>query len=70
MCAGAILNARLRRVWFGARDRAFGACGGVTNLFMEDFPHAPALVGGVLEAECQALLSEFFRRLRGRERLT
>ena len=47
MCAGAILNARIRRVWFGARDRSFGACGGVMNLFMEDVPHPPALVGGI-----------------------
>ena len=45
MCAGAILNARIRRVWYGARDRAFGACGGVTNLFMEEFPQ-PAGLGG------------------------
>lgn len=67
MCAGAILNARIRRVWFGARDRAFGACGGVTNLFMEGFPHAPALVGGVLEETCQAVLSAFFENLRRRE---
>lgn len=65
MCAGAILNARIARVWFGARDRAFGACGGVTNLFMENFPHPPALVGGVLEAECQEVLSRFFAGLRG-----
>ena len=50
MCAGAILNARVSRVYFGARDREMGACGGVMNLFMEDFPHPPALVGGVLEA--------------------
>ena len=64
MCAGAILNARVSRVWYGARDRFLGACGGVTNLFMEDFPHSPALVGGVLEEECQAVLSAFFRRLR------
>ena len=64
MCAGAILNARVNRVWYGARDRFLGACGGVTNLFMEDFPHSPALVGGVLEEECQAVLSAFFRRLR------
>ena len=49
MCAGAILNARIRRVWYGARDEAFGACGGVTNLFMENFPNRPALVGGILE---------------------
>ena len=64
MCAGAILNARVRRVWFGARDRAFGACGGVTNLFMERFPHSPALVGGVLEEECRLVLSQFFTGLR------
>ena len=66
MCAGAILNARIRRVWFGARDRCFGACGGVTNLFMESFPHPPALVGGVLEEECQEVLSNFFAGLRGK----
>lgn len=66
MCAGAILNARVRRVWFGARDRAFGACGGVTNLFMENFPHSPALVGGVLEEECRQVLSDFFAGLRSR----
>ena len=64
MCAGAILNARISRVWYGARDRAFGACGGVTNLFMEDFPHPPALVGGVLEAECREILGRFFADLR------
>ena len=66
MCAGAILNARVGRVWFGARDRCFGACGGVTNLFMERFPHPPALVGGVLEEECQEVLSIFFAGLRGK----
>ena len=64
MCAGAILNARVSRVYFGARDREMGACGGVMNLFMEDFPHPPALVGGVLEAECARVLREFFRVLR------
>ncbi|MDE7260807.1 MAG: nucleoside deaminase [Oscillospiraceae bacterium] len=65
MCAGAILNARISRVWFGARDPAMGACGGVLNLFMEDFPNRPALVGGVLEEECREVLSRFFRGLRG-----
>lgn len=64
MCAGAILNARISKVFFGARDRAMGACGGVLNLFMEDFPNRPALVGGVLEKECGEVLSRFFRRLR------
>lgn len=64
MCAGAILNARIPRVCFGARDTAMGACGGVMNLFMEDFPHLPALVGGILEEECRAVLGDFFRGLR------
>lgn len=64
MCAGAILNARVSRVYFGARDREMGACGGVMNLFMEDFPHSPALVGGVLEEECARVLRDFFRGLR------
>ena len=65
MCAGAILNARIPWVYYGARDRAMGACGGVLNLFMEDFPARPALVGGVLGAACQAELTAFFRSLRG-----
>ena len=64
MCAGAILNARVRRVFYGARDRAMGACGGVLNLFMENFPHHPQLVGGILAEDCQAVLSEFFKELR------
>ena len=67
MCAGAILNARIARVWYGARDEAFGACGGVMNLFMEDFPHPPALVGGILGEECRQVLSDFFRSLRDGE---
>lgn len=65
MCAGAILNARIPKVFYGARDAAMGACGGVLNLFMEDFPHTPALVGGILEEECRTVLGGFFRRLRG-----
>ena len=64
MCAGAIINARIPRVYYGARDREMGACGGVLNLFMERFPHRPALVGGILGEECRAVLSEFFKRLR------
>ena len=64
MCAGAILNARIDKVYYGARDDSMGACGGVLNLFMEDFPSRPALVGGVLGEECRGVLSDFFRNLR------
>ena len=67
MCAGAILNARVKRVWYGARDEAMGACGGVMNLFMENFPNRPALVGGILAEECREVLSAFFANLRKRE---
>ena len=69
MCAGAILNARIPRVYYGARDRIMGACGGVMNLFMEPFPHPPALVGGILEAECGQVLTGFFRTVRREDRL-
>lgn len=65
MCAGAIINARIPRVYYGARDSAMGACGGVLNLFMEDFPNTPALTGGILEEECRKILADFFAALRG-----
>lgn len=68
MCAGAILNARIPKVFYGARDAAMGACGGVTNLFMEAFPNRPALVGGILEEPCRAVLRRFFAGLRGERR--
>ena len=64
MCAGAILNARIPRVYYGVRDRAMGACGGVLNLYLEPFANTPALVGGVLADECRAVLEDFFRGLR------
>lgn len=64
MCAGAILNARIPRVYYGARDGGFGACGGIINLFMENFPFHPALTGGILEEECGAALSAFFKEMR------
>ncbi len=65
MCAGAILNARVSKVFYGARDEVMGACGGVLNLFMENFPCKPQLRGGLLAQESRALLRDFFRDLRG-----
>lgn len=64
MCAGAILNARIRRVFYGARDDVMGACGGVLNLFMEGFPRPPQLVGNVCGDECRCILQSFFREVR------
>jgi tRNA(adenine34) deaminase len=66
MCAGAIVHARVQRVVFGASDPKGGACGSVFDLLPSDqrFNHRTDCVGGVLEAECAALLREFFRARR------
>jgi tRNA(adenine34) deaminase len=64
MCAGAIINARIPRLYYGAKEELSGCCGSVLNLFMERFGHAPQVVGGILEEECRLLMSEFFRKLR------
>ncbi len=64
MCAGAIWNARLSNLWYGAREERSGCCGSVLNLFAENIDHATAVRGGLLEDECAAVLSEFFRARR------
>lgn len=65
MCAGAIINARIRRVVYGAKDPKAGSCGSVVGLFELPFNHKPQLTSGVLEEECAAVLKDFFRKLRG-----
>ncbi len=64
MCAGAIVNARIPRVIYGAKDPKSGACGSVCNLFSMEFNHHPQVETGLREEECQALLTEFFQNLR------
>ncbi len=64
MCAGAILNARIPRVVYGASDSKFGAVGSVCRLFDMSFNHHPVVEAGVREAEAAALMTEFFRDLR------
>lgn len=64
MCAGAIWNARLSNLWYGAREERSGCCGSVLNLFAENIDHATAVRGGLLEDECAAVLSEFFQTRR------
>ena len=63
-CTLAIVNARIPRVVFGARDPKAGACGSVCNLFAERFNHHPAVTAGVLEEPCAQVLRDFFRDLR------
>ena len=64
MCAGAIINARIPRVVFGAMDDKCGACGSVCDLFSMPFNHHPEVTTGVKEAESVALLKDFFAELR------
>ena len=64
MCAGAILNARIPRVVYGASDKKYGAVSSVCSLFSMDFNHHPTVESGVREAACAELLQEFFRNLR------
>jgi tRNA(adenine34) deaminase len=67
MCAGAIVNSRIKKVVYGAKDPKAGAFGTVLNL--NDFPlnHKPEIVSGVKECECSALLSDFFKILRAKK---
>ena len=64
MCAGAIINARIPTVVYGAREPRTGSCGSVLNLFEERYGFRPAIYGGVLACDCAALLRAFFEELR------
>ena len=64
MCAGAIINARIPRVVFGAREENTGSCGSVIDLFSERYGHSPAVFSGVCEQESRELLQGFFQQRR------
>ncbi len=64
MCAGAIINARIERVVYGAPDVRFGALGSLTDLSKIPFNHIPSVEGGVLREECASLLSDYFKAKR------
>lgn len=64
MCAGAIVNSRIKRVVFGARDMQAGCCGSVINFNAYPFNHAFEIEGGVLEDECRDILVAFFEKKR------
>ncbi|MEY3202094.1 MAG: hypothetical protein RIR70_1644, partial [Pseudomonadota bacterium] len=67
MCAGAMMHARIKRVVFGAADPKTGVCGSVLDVFSETrLNHHAQMQGGVMAAECGALLSSFFAARRAR----
>lgn len=64
MCAGAIVNARIPKLYFGAYDKKNGCCGSAANILALENGFRPACEGGVMEQECSQILSAFFKRLR------
>ena len=65
MCMGAIINSRLGRVIFGAKDAKAGACGSVLNMCSYPLNHKPQVESGFMQERCAALLSDFFSKKRG-----
>nr|WP_230505092.1 tRNA adenosine(34) deaminase TadA [Sutcliffiella rhizosphaerae] len=69
MCAGAIIQSRVKRVVFGAKDPKAGCAGSLMNLLQDNrFNHQTEITSGVLEEECGEMLSSFFRKLRKKKR--
>lgn len=64
MCAGAMINARLGMLVYGAREPLYGSAASILNLFEERYPGRTAILGGVLAEESAALLREFFQAQR------
>lgn len=70
MCAGAIINSRIKKVVFGARDSKAGSFGSVADFNELPYNHKPEIISGVLENECSEILSLFFAELRQRRKNT
>ncbi len=66
MCAGAILNARIDRVVFGAYDRRAGAFGTLFDLNSYPLNHKTEIISGVMEKECSSVISAYFKKKRGK----
>lgn len=64
MCMGAIINARIDNVYFGAFDKKAGSAGTVLNLCDYPLNHKPKIYGGIMESRCGELLTSFFKALR------
>ena len=64
MCAGAIINSRIKRVVYGAQDYKAGCCGSVVDLFALPFNHKPVVEAGLMEEDSKMLLQQFFANLR------
>lgn len=68
MCTGAIINSRIKTLYYGAPDPKAGSCGTLVNLFDIAYNHKPEVVAGLMEEECAETLRTFFRELRARKK--
>ena len=64
MCAGALIQSRIKKVYIGTMDEKTGACGSVLNLLDYDFNHKVEVETGILQQECEKILKDFFKELR------
>lgn len=64
MCSGAIIQSKIKNIYYGASDFKTGACGGRLNLFDMKFNYSPNIVGGILEDDSKKLIQNFFKKLR------
>lgn len=69
MCTGAIINARIKTLYYGAKDEKAGSCGTLVNLFDLPYNHKPEVISGVMEEECADILKKFFKDLRERKKI-
>ena len=67
MCAGAIINSRIKNLYFGAYDKKAGSFGSIIDFNDLGYNHKPSVFSGILEQECSELLTEFFKNLRNRK---
>lgn len=69
MCTGAIINARIKTLYYGAKDEKAGSCGTLVNLFDLPYNHKSEVISGVMEEECANILKKFFKDLRERKKI-
>lgn len=67
MCAGAIINSRIKTVYFGAYDNKAGSFGSIVNFNDIAYNHKPEIIGGVMQNECSKMLTSFFKELRDKK---
>lgn len=67
MCTGAIINSRIKRLVYGAKDYKAGSCESVINLFDLPYNHKPQVISGFMQDECSKILTDFFKELRNKK---